>query len=546
MRTTLRFPRQARWAVPFGAVAVVGIVAAGSVLTSAQAAPALPPRTPAQLIAAIAANKSVPSALSGTIVTNAALGLPDLPAAAGPAGVPSVLTGSHTFEFWYARPQQLRLAVPVPLGETDLRVDGRQVWLWDSKTNTATHIELPADPGPFPPAPGGAAGAAYSGGSFYSPNKARTATASATSQAAVSSAAENFPAVPTPQQAAQRLLAMLGPTTTVSAASNVMIAGQAAYQLVLAPKNPGSLIGRVSIAIDASKYLPLRVQIFARGSARPAFQIGFTSISFARPAASNFTFTPPPGAKVKTAKVPAGPAGLAGPLGAMSGGNGGGFIHFPGGMAPAQVGAPGSSISVAPGLPTGNNAKRRAGDGRPAGSVSVHPLRSVIKDLPKGALAGLPKGALKGLPKSLRAAMRGMPKGSLKGMTKSQRQQLIKLFRSDARTARLHPGVGRHGAGWYAYAPTTGGMFPSGVSAPRVIGSGWMAVGVFPAGGLTGSPGGVPGALLRSATPVHGSSWGSGRLLRTSLFSVLITSNGKALIGAVAPSVLYAAAAQAK
>jgi hypothetical protein len=91
----------------------------------------------------------------------------------------------------------------------------------------------------------------------------------------------------------------------------------------------------------------------------------------------------------------------------------------------------------------------------------------------------------------------------------------------------------------------TGGMFLSGVSAPRVIGSGWMAVGVFPAGGLTGSPGGVPGALLRSGTPVRG-SWGSGRLLRTSVLSVLITSNGKALIGAVAPSVLYAAAALAK
>src|ERR1022692_2558980 len=154
MKAMPRFPRQARWAVPFGAVAVVGVVAAGSVLTSAQAAPALPARTPAQLIAAIAANKSAPSALSGPIVTNAALGLPHLPAAVGPGGSPSVLTGSHTCELWYARPQQLRLAIPVPLGETDLRVDGRQVWLWDSKTNTATHIELPADHRPFPPAPG--------------------------------------------------------------------------------------------------------------------------------------------------------------------------------------------------------------------------------------------------------------------------------------------------------------------------------------------------------------------------------------------------------
>jgi hypothetical protein len=74
-----------------------------------------------------------------------------------------------------------------------------------------------------------------------------------------------------------------------------------------------------------------------------------------------------------------------------------------------------------------------------------------------------------------------------------------------------------------------------------VIGSGWMAVGVFPAAGLPGQA----GVLFRSATAVHG-AWGSGRLLRTSLVSVLITSNGQALIGAVTPSVLYAAAAQAK
>ncbi len=41
---------------------------------------------------------------------------------------------------------------------------------------------------------------------------------------------------------------------------------------------------------------------------------------------------------------------------------------------------------------------------------------------------------------------------------------------------------------------------------------------------------------------MHG-SWGSGRLLRTSLVSVLMT-NGHILIGAVQPAVLYADAAQ--
>ena len=55
----------------------------------------------------------------------------------------------------------------------------------------------------------------------------------------------------------------------------------------------------------------------------------------------------------------------------------------------------------------------------------------------------------------------------------------------------------------------------------------------------------VLGTMLGAAHPVHG-AWGSGRLLHTSLVSMLITSNGHMLIGAVTPAVLYAAAAQVK
>jgi hypothetical protein len=49
-------------------------------------------------------------------------------------------------------------------------------------------------------------------------------------------------------------------------------------------------------------------------------------------------------------------------------------------------------------------------------------------------------------------------------------------------------------------------------------------------------------ALLRATTAVHG-SWGSGRLLQTTLLTVLITSKGQILAGAVTPSVLYTDAA---
>ena len=576
MNQTPRLTRRARWAVPSGAVAAVGVVVAGSVLTTAQAAPVLPARTPAQLIAAIAATKPAPSALSGTITWNAALGLPDLPSTGGPMSITSLLTGSHTVKIWYARPGQLRLALPVPLGETDLRVDGRQIWLWDSQTNTATHVVPSAAParrmgsrhGPLRDAreQWNTQSRGFAPVSA-SPDSGDVAPSSAGAQGTTYSIGAT-PTPPTPQQVARQLLAAIGPTTAVSVQSNIVIAGRAAYQLTLAPKNPGSLIGRVSIAVDASRYLPLRVQVFARGSASPAYQVGYTALSFARPAASNFAFTPPPGAKVKTVRP------LAGPLPGALSGHGAGFIAPPGMITCPAVRAP------LKGKPTGRRIRpARCTVAVPVplpvhrGQLTVLPRRMLTchhirvqvngtrKDreilpakcaLVRNRAVLLPSGSLTTSP--LQAAMRNLRRATPRHLTLSQQRRLLQSLRRDiARARRLDPGAGRNpGAGrsafgWSGYAPGTGPAFLPGLAgAPRVIGSGWTAVAVFPAGGLTGgAAGGAAGALLRSATPVHG-SWGSGRLLRTSLFSVLITSNGQALIGAVTPSLLYAAAGQVK
>ena len=112
-------------------------------------------------------------------------------------------------------------------------------------------------------------------------------------------------------------------------------------------------------------------------------------------------------------------------------------------------------------------------------------------------------------------------------------------------------------------------------SGAQVIGKDWTAVAVLPAadvlpggrlsqvagagnaagvagqaarsasgggGSISGSA--MIGALLLAAHPVHG-AWGSGKLLHTSLVSMLIT-NGHVLIGAVTPSVLYADVAHVK
>ena len=88
---------------------------------------------------------------------------------------------------------------------------------------------------------------------------------------------------------------------------NVYVAGQAAYQLSLVPRSSKSLVGSVLIAIDASRRIPLRVEVFARASSALAYSVGFTSLTFGTPAASNFSFTPPPGATVKHVTVPSSP-----------------------------------------------------------------------------------------------------------------------------------------------------------------------------------------------------------------------------------------------
>ena len=270
MNTLPTLSRRARWAIPAGAVALAGAVTAGTMISSAQASPELPVRTSAQLLASVAGRDAPLPALTGTVVETASLGLPQLPGSADPNSVTTLLAGSHTIKVWYADPTHIRLAVPVTMSETDLIRNGRQAWVWQSSSNTVTRMQLPARDG-----------------------RAARPPAALPSQLPL-----------TPQQAASQALKAVGPSTRVSVQRNVTVAGQPAYQLVLSPKASGSLIGRVAIAIDATKNVPLRVQVFAKGAASPAFQVGYTSISFVKPAAANFSFTTPAGAKVKVVSPP--------------------------------------------------------------------------------------------------------------------------------------------------------------------------------------------------------------------------------------------------
>ncbi len=263
-----------RWAVP-GAVVAIVLGAAGITAATATANPTLPPRTAAELLVDVQ-TATVPG-FSGTVVQTAELGLPELPVQIGGQGsssFSSLVSGTHTLRIWYGGEDRQRLALLGTLGESDLVRNGTDLWTWSSDSNAATHYTLPARP---------ADGAA---------------------------AEPDLPTI-TPQQAADAALAALDPTTAVTTEGTDTVAGRDAYELVLAPKDSGSLIGQIRIAIDAEYHLPLRVQVVATGAPTPAFEVGFSAVSFETPDAEQFTFTPPPDATVTESTLGGGMLGGA-------------------------------------------------------------------------------------------------------------------------------------------------------------------------------------------------------------------------------------------
>ncbi|WP_436536922.1 LolA family protein [Actinoplanes sp. HUAS TT8] len=264
-----------RWLVP-GATAVVvigGGAAAGTIVASAD--PSLPDRSAAQLLVDL--QSANPAGLSGTVVQSADLGLPGLAGLAsslgGSAAVPgggltSLISGSNTARVWYAGEDKVRFALQGKQGETDVIRNGADVWQWSSSDNTGTHLKLPANTD------------AKSGNSL--PDVAPS----------------------TPQQAADAAIAAIDPTTKVQTTGAAQVAGRDAYELMLSPKDTDSLVGQVRLAIDAEQHIPLRVEVYAKGASKPAVRVAFDTISFTVPDAEQFTFNPPPNAKINEAGTP--------------------------------------------------------------------------------------------------------------------------------------------------------------------------------------------------------------------------------------------------
>jgi outer membrane lipoprotein-sorting protein len=259
-----------RWVVPAGVLAATFAIGLGGSLLNADAAGSLPPRTAGQLLVDV--QEAAVDGFSGTVVQRADLGIPALPSIqGGPTGdteLQSLVSGSHTLRVWYGGPGKTRVALLGTLGESDIINNGRDVWTWSSRQNEATHLRLPA-----------------------APDKAK--------------AQEDLPTdLPkTPQEAAERTLAALDPTTKVTTSGTGRVAGRDVYELILTPRDTNSLVGQIRLAIDGENKIPLRVQVFPKATGEPAFEVAFTQVSFEEPGEEQFTFKPPAGVKVTEEKV---------------------------------------------------------------------------------------------------------------------------------------------------------------------------------------------------------------------------------------------------
>jgi outer membrane lipoprotein-sorting protein len=84
------------------------------------------------------------------------------------------------------------------------------------------------------------------------------------------------------------------------------IAGRPAYTVRLSPKHAAGLLGDAQLAWDAARGVPLRFAIYARGESSPVVELKATDISYGTVPSSDFTVSPPSGAKIVKVSAPSG------------------------------------------------------------------------------------------------------------------------------------------------------------------------------------------------------------------------------------------------
>ncbi|MFJ9246108.1 outer membrane lipoprotein carrier protein LolA [Streptomyces sp. NPDC101776] len=265
--------RAARYIVP---VTVVGVAAATIGLVPALADsgdPNLPKITAQQLLDKVA--ESDVQQLSGTVKISTDLGLPDLGglesnlmsgaaksgdgSSADPtAKLTELATGTHTLRVAADGPDRQKVSLLENAAEYSLIHNGKDVWGYDSQSNEVYHATTTAD------------------------------------------ASKSDETRATPKGLTDEALKSVDDTTSVTVDGTEHVAGRDAYKLLIKPKQSGTTVGTISVAVDAKTGLPLKFTLTPATGGAAVVDVGFTQLSLAKPAASTFDFKTPKGAKVTT------------------------------------------------------------------------------------------------------------------------------------------------------------------------------------------------------------------------------------------------------
>ncbi|HEX3834462.1 MAG TPA: hypothetical protein VHW04_20950 [Solirubrobacteraceae bacterium] len=162
---------------------------------------------------------------------------------------------------WLAGDRRLRIELQSGNGDTQVVLNGTSFWISDPTSNTVYEGTLPADK---------------------------------SDKSDKSDKASGVPSIAKIQSELTRLMNRVN----LSGAQPTDIGGQAAYKVTISPKHDGGLLGSAQVAWDALKGVPLEVGIYARGNSTPVLDLKATNISYGAVPASDFSVSPPSGAKV--------------------------------------------------------------------------------------------------------------------------------------------------------------------------------------------------------------------------------------------------------
>lgn len=223
----------------------------------------VPNLTARQLESRILASQRM--SFSGYAESNADFGLPPLPAF---SSVTPLLDGVTRMRVWQAAPDRWRVDTLSDTGENDTYQAGNTTVVWDSGQQLFTGI--------------------------YGAEVVR-----------LPRAADLMPAA-----LAVRMISEAGAGAAVTLLPPQRVAGQNAAGLQIAPASPQSTIARADIWAAPGTGLPLRVEVFGRGSAQPALETQFLEAGPWTPDVSLLDPQPGPGTGFTTTT----PANFAGVL----------------------------------------------------------------------------------------------------------------------------------------------------------------------------------------------------------------------------------------